>query len=84
MTVRTATTVLAGPAPRDPCASSSCADRELDEALEHISDLAERLWAVRRVHRAVASRSLLGARRLRCGGCGQPAPCPTLRAVGPA
>ena len=56
------------------------ADPALDEALERISDLAARLWAVRSAHRPVA----VGWRRssLRCSGCGQPAPCPTLRAAG--
>lgn len=59
-------------------------DDALDEALEHITDLAERLWAVRRVHPPVRTRSLLGGVRVRCGGCGHPSPCPTLRAAAPA
>ena len=56
------------------------ADPALDEALERISDLAGRLWAVRSAHRPVAA----GWRRssLRCAGCGQAAPCATLRAAG--
>lgn len=84
MTVRT-------PAPtRHPAAhlaaqstAQTAADRALDEALLHISDLAERLWAVRRTHTPVRTRSLLGAPRVRCSGCGRPSPCPTLRAVDP-
>ena len=77
MTVRTL------PRPPDP-PPASAADRALDEALEHISDLAERLWAVRRTHAPVRTRTLLGGERVRCGGCGQPSPCPTLRAADPA
>ena len=70
------------PAPsRTPAASA--ADRALDEALQHISDLAERLWAVRRTHTPVRTRTLLGGERVRCGGCGHPSPCPTLRAADP-
>ncbi len=52
----------------------------LDEALDHIGDLAERLWAVRRLHRSAQRRGLLRA-GVRCAGCGQVWPCPTLRAV---
>jgi hypothetical protein len=56
------------------------ADPALDEALERISDLAARLWAVRSAHRPVAT----GWRRssTRCAGCGQPVPCATLLAAG--
>ncbi len=64
-------------------APTGLADRALDDALDHITDLAERLWAVRRAHPVVARRSLFGGRRLWCGGCGHSAPCPTLRAAGP-
>ncbi len=55
-------------------------DPALDEALERISDLATRLWAVREAHRPVT----VGWRRRtgRCAGCGQPSPCPTRRAAG--
>ncbi len=66
-----------------PARTPSAADRALDEALQHISDLAERLWAVRRAHRPVRTRTLLGGERVRCGGCGHPSPCPTLRAADP-
>lgn len=78
MTVRT----LAAPT-RLPAAVAAdwAADRALDEALQHISDLAERLWAVRRTHTPVRTRTLLGAQRLRCSGCGHASPCPTLRAA---
>ena len=60
--------------------TSPAPDPALDEALERISDLAARLWAVRAAHRPVA----VGWRRreTRCAGCGQPVPCPTLRAAG--
>ena len=77
MTVRTL-------APRPSAPAASAADLALDEALEHISDLSERLWAVRRTHAPVRTRSLLGGERVRCGGCGQPSPCPTLRAADPS
>lgn len=87
MTVRT--TDRPAPIPR-PAGSAwpalppvGVADRALDDALDHITELAERLWAVRRAHPVVARRSLFGGRRLRCGGCGHPAPCPTLRAADP-
>lgn len=80
MTVRTAPS--AGPAPsRTPSAAD---DRVLDEALDHIGNLAERLWAVRRLHAPQRRRSLLGGGRVRCSGCGQALPCPTLRAVEPS
>jgi len=59
-------------------------DRALDEALAHISDLAERLWAVRRTHPQVRVRTLLRGTRLQCGGCGHASPCPTLRAADPS
>ena len=59
---------------------SPTTDPALDEALERISDLAARLWAVRSAHRPVTS----GWRRShpRCAECGQPAPCATLQAAG--
>ena len=55
-------------------------DPALDEALERISDLAARLWAVRSAHRPVAT----GWRRsrTRCAGCGQAVPCAALLAAG--
>jgi hypothetical protein len=61
-------------------ASTPAPDPALDEALERISDLAARLWAVRSAHRPVA----VGWRRsqTRCAGCGQPVPCATLQAAG--
>ena len=55
-------------------------DPALDEALERISDLASRLWAVRSAHRPVVVGRF--RRETRCGGCGLPVPCPTLRAAG--
>jgi hypothetical protein len=56
------------------------ADPALDEALERISELSARLWAVRSAHRPV----VVGWRRreTRCAGCGQAVPCATLRAAG--
>ena len=78
MPIRTApkTTLQAAPT----VSTGAAADPALDEALERISDLAARLWAVRSAHRPVA----VGWRRssLRCSGCGQPAPCATLLAAG--
>lgn len=56
------------------------ADPALDEALERISDLAARLWAVRSAHRPVAVGWLRA--QTRCAGCGQPVPCATLLAAG--
>ena len=64
--------------------AAGAADRALDEALAHISDLAERLWAVRRTHPPVRVRTLLGGTRVRCGGCGHASPCPTLQAADPS
>lgn len=66
-----------------PPLEGSPADIALDEALEHIGGLAERLWAVRRLHAPARRRSLFGAGRVRCAGCGHALPCPTLRAVAP-
>ena len=68
------------PAADRPAADRLAADPALDEALERISDLAARLWAVRSAHRPVAT----GWRRssTRCAGCGQPVPCATLLAAG--
>jgi hypothetical protein len=69
------------PASRTPGRTLTVApDPALDEALERISDLAARLWAVRSAHRPVTS----GWRRShpRCAECGQPAPCATLQAAG--
>ena len=54
-------------------------DLALDDALDRISDLAGRLWAVRQAHRPV----VVGWRRaVRCAGCGQATPCQTLQAAG--
>ena len=55
-------------------------DPALDEALERISELAARLWAVRSAHRPAAS----GWRRAhpRCAECGQALPCATLQLAG--
>lgn len=58
-------------------------DRAFDEAVLRVGELAARLWEVRRAHRPVVVRTLLGRARLRCAGCRQPCPCPTLRAAGP-
>ena len=55
-------------------------DPALDEALDRISELAARLWAVRSAHRPVPVGWL--RRDTRCAGCGQALPCPTLRAAG--
>lgn len=66
-------TLRSAPAPKT-------ADPALDEALERISDLAARLWAVRSAHRPLATGWL--RRETRCAGCGQPVPCATLRATG--
>ena len=59
---------------------SAAPDPALDEALERISDLAARLWAVRSAHRPVT----VGWRRTatRCAECGQAVPCATLQAAG--
>ena len=70
-------------APRQPARTLTAApapDPALDEALERISDLAARLWAVRSAHRPVT----VGWRRAhtRCAECGQPVPCATLQAAG--
>ena len=67
-----------------PAAAPAADDRALDEALAHISELAERLWAVRRTHPQVQVRTLLRGTRVRCGGCGHASPCPTLQAADPA
>lgn len=55
-------------------------DPALEEALERISDLAGRLWAIRSAHRPVVAGRL--RRSVVCAGCGLPTPCPTLRAAG--
>jgi hypothetical protein len=70
----TTTPTTSAPGPAD------AGDPALDEALERISELSARLWAVRSAHRPVAA----GWRRreTRCAGCGQPVPCATLRAAG--
>lgn len=52
-----------------------------DEAVDRITDLTLRLWAIRAAHRAVVVKPLLRPARLTCTGCGRPAPCPTLRAA---
>ncbi len=74
MTLRTAPSTSPTRPVRDPA---------LDDALEHIGELSERLWAVRRLHAPVRTRTLLGAVSVRCGACAQPSPCPTLLAVAP-
>ena len=61
-------------------ASTPTDDKTLDEALERISELAARLWAVRSAHRPVRAGRL--RRSVVCAGCGLPTPCPTLRAAG--
>ncbi len=75
MTVRTT------PAPRR-TARPPAADPALDEALVHIGDLAERIWAVRRLHAPARRRGWRG--RTACAGCGHALPCPTLQAVAAA
>ncbi len=67
-------------AARTPAARTPAPDPALDEALERISDLAARLWAVRSAHRPVT----VGWRRThtRCAECGQSVPCATLQAAG--
>jgi hypothetical protein len=62
-----------------PAASAHPADPALEDALARVRELSLRLWAVRAEHRA--GRGLLG--RARCGTCGQPYPCATVRAAGP-
>lgn len=69
MATRRSTAVLR-PAPDDVLASA------FDDAVERIRILSSRLWAVRAVHRPV--RGLTG--RVRCAGCAERYPCPTLRA----
>ena len=68
------------PQPTRTLAAAPAPDPALDEALERISDLAARLWAVRSAHRPVT----VGWRRThtRCAECGQPVPCATLQAAG--
>ena len=62
------------------------ADPALDEALERIRELSGRLWQVRAAHPSVPPARWSAAWRRRrpavCAGCGQAAPCPTLRATG--
>lgn len=81
MTLRTAPPARATPARATPARAVPAADPALDEALAHIGALSERLWAVRRLHAPSRSRSWRG--RVRCAGCGQALPCPTLQAVAP-
>lgn len=73
-----------GPAPTRTRPDDGPVDGALDDALDHIGRLSERLWAVRRLHRPVRTRSLLGAERVSCAECGQVSPCPTLVAVRPS
>jgi hypothetical protein len=70
----------AHPAVDHPAVDHPAVDPALDEALERISDLAARLWAVRSAHRPVT----VGWRRTatRCAECGQAVPCATLQAAG--
>ncbi len=78
MSVRTAP-----PRPRPSTRPAPTPDPALDDALAHIGSLAERLWAVRRLHVAGHRRCRLGRARVVCAACGQALPCPTLRAVDP-
>lgn len=84
MTLRTAPSAPPARPTRStrPAHAHVAGDPALDEALDHIGDLAQRLWAVRRLHAPAPRRGLLG-RRVRCSGCGQALPCPTLRAADP-
>ena len=72
--------VTTTPAPAASSLQTPAPDPALDEALERISDLAARLWAVRSAHRPVTT----GWRRTsaRCAECGQAVPCATLQATG--
>lgn len=83
MTLRPAPTRTAVPTCTSPLHLGDRADPALDEALEHIGALSERLWAVRRLHRPGVRRNAFGWRRVRCTGCGHDLPCPTLRAAAP-
>lgn len=49
----------------------------LDDALDRLRELALRLWAVRSAHQP--RETLLRGRR--CGTCGHPYPCATVRAA---
>lgn len=51
-----------------------------DEALDRLADLARLLGQVRAMHRPYRR---VRWSRCRCAGCGQPYPCPTLRATAP-
>ena len=64
--------------------ATAAQDRALEEAVQRVGELAGRLWDVRRAHRPVLVRGLLRPHRLRCAGCRQPSPCPTLQAAGGA
>lgn len=88
MTLRSAPAPTARPAPAGrPAASRRTAavpppvETALDEALDHIGQLAERLWAVRRLHVPGRRSRFTPAARVRCAGCGQEMPCPTLQAA---
>jgi hypothetical protein len=73
----------APPAPRRTAPRTAPDTLLLDEALEHIGALSERLWAVRRLHAPRVRRNAFGVRRVLCAGCGHALPCPTLRAAAP-
>lgn len=49
----------------------------LEDAVARVRELSLRLWAIRDQHRPLRRR-----RGLRCAGCRQPYPCPTLLAAG--
>lgn len=59
--------------------AETVADAALDQALERIGELSNRLWAVQHAHRPRATRGW--HRASQCHECGQAFPCPTSRLV---
>ena len=78
------TTTTRAPRPQNAraadCGSGAGADfgPAFDEALDRLADLARLLGQVRAVHRPYRRLRWAGCH---CAGCGQPHPCPTLRAA---
>ena len=63
-------------------------DETLDQALERIAELSRRLWAAQAAHhpqpaRPGRPRPWSTQRHLRCVGCRQSYPCPTVQALDP-